>query len=302
MAPTDYLFHKSVLVDEVLEQLNLQPDGVYIDATFGSGGHTKAILQKEPTCHVIGMDWDKISLDTYAPLITQEFGDRFTPVWGNFATLYKTARKLRIDQVNGVLADFGTSQMQIKERAGFSFNIDSPLDMRMSISHYKETAADIVNHGSFEKLVYIFGTYGEERFARKITRAIIEARSTRKFKTTRDLAGLIEKIMPRNKSGIHPATKVFQGLRIHINHELEHIKSFLAGATTLLADEGRIACISFHSLEDRIVKQYFRDKAHEGVLEIITPKAIEASSEEIAQNPSSRSAKLRVAAKVAQKK
>jgi 16S rRNA (cytosine1402-N4)-methyltransferase len=302
MAPTDYFFHKSVLVNEVLEQLNIQPNGVYIDATFGSGGHSKAILRKEPTCQVIGIDWDKISLDTYAPLVTEEFGDRFIPVWGNFATLYKIARKLHLKEVDGILADFGTSQMQIKERAGFSFATDTPLDMRMSLSHYKETAADIINHASFDKLVYIFGTYGEERFASKIARAIIEARSAKKFKTTRDLAGLIERIIPRQKSGIHPATKVFQGLRIHINHELEHIQAFLAGATGLLADQGRIACISFHSLEDRIVKQFFREKAQEGILEVITPKAIEASPEEIAQNPSSRSAKLRVAAKAAQKK
>lgn len=298
MAQTSHFFHKSVLVDEVLHNLNVQPNGIYIDATFGSGGHTKAILNQEPTCRVIGIDWDKISLDTYGAMVTEEFGDRFIPIWGNFALLYKQIKKLKITQVDGVLADFGTSQMQIKERSGFSFNIDTPLDMRMSSSHYKETAADVVNYASYEKLVSIFQTYGDERFAGKIARAIIQDRSKKKFKTTRDLAGLIERIVPRKKSNIHPATKVFQALRIHVNHELEHIRAFLAGATSLLAPDGRLACISFHSLEDRLVKQFYRDKEHERILTVVTPKAIGPSEEEIAKNPSSRSAKLRVAAKI----
>lgn len=299
MVQTDHFFHKSVLVDEVLHGLNLQPNGIYVDATFGSGGHTQHILQQEPTCRVIGIDWDKISLDTYAPLITEQFGDRFIPVWGNFALLYKLIKKLNIAHVDGVLADFGTSQMQIKERPGFSFNTNSPLDMRMSSSHYRETAADIVNHASYEKLVSIFKTYGDERFAGKIARAIIADRSKKPFKTTRDLAGLIERIVPRKKSNIHPATQVFQALRIHVNHELEHIRALLAGATSVLAPEGRLVCISFHSLEDRLVKQFYKDKAHEGILEIITPKAIGPSEQEMDENPSSRSAKLRVAAKIA---
>lgn len=298
MVPTDTFFHASVLVDEVIESLNLKPNGIYIDATFGSGGHTKAILKAEPTCRVIGFDWDKISLETYGPLITEEFGDRFTPVWGNFAHLYKLIKKVGLKKVNGILADFGTSQMQIKERPGFSFTIDTPLDMRMSSSHYKETAADVVNHASYDKLVSIFKTYGDERNAGKIARAIIHDRKSKKFKTTRDLAGLIERIIPRKKSKIHPATKVFQALRIHVNQELEHIRSFLAGALNALVSEGRLVCISFHSLEDRLVKQFLRDKAQEHKLEIITPRAIEPSEQEVTQNPSSRSAKLRVAAKI----
>lgn len=292
---SDLFFHKSVLIEEVIFYLNLQPNGTYIDATFGSGGHTKAILQKEPTCTVIGIDWDKTSLDTYAPLVTQQFGDRFIPVWGNFAHLYKLIKKLDIKKVQGILADFGTSQMQIKERPGFSFTQNTPLDMRMSSSHYKETAADIVNSASYQKLVSIFKDYGEERFAGKIARAIIEDRTKKRFKTTRDLAGLIERIVPHKKSGMHPATRVFQALRIYVNQELDHIRSFLAGATDALAPEGRLVCISFHSLEDRLVKQFVRDKAHEGVLESLTPKGVVPTDEEVAENPSSRSARLRAA-------
>src|SRR3972149_3714333 len=146
----DLFFHKSVLVQEVLEYLDPRPNALYVDATFGSGGHTRAILEKQPGCTVIGVDWDAISLDTYAPLLQEEFGDRFIPVWGSFAHLYKLLKKQKITQVDGILADFGTSQMQILERPGFSFSQDSPLDMRMSSSHQRSTAAHVVNYAAEE--------------------------------------------------------------------------------------------------------------------------------------------------------
>jgi len=293
------LFHKSVLIEEVLAYLNPQPHKIYIDATFGSGGHTRAILEKEPTCHVIGIDWDRSSLDRYAPLITEKFGDRFTPVWGNFALLYKLLKKIDVRQVDGILADFGTSQMQIADQPGFSLYRDAPLDMRMSTAHYKTTAAELLNTASEEKLLRIFSELGEERFSRKIARAIVKERGHKRFKTTQQLANFIKGIVPyKREAKIHPATRVFQALRIYINQELDNIRSFLKGAIPPLAPQGRIVCISFHSLEDRLVKQFFIDQELAGKLEVLTKKVVIPTREEIVTNPSSRSAKLRAAVKI----
>lgn len=285
--------------NEVIELLNVKPRGVYVDATFGSGGHTRAILQKEPTCTVIALDWDQTSLDTYAPLLQEEFGKRFIPLFGSFAHLWRILKKESISKIDGVLADFGTSQMQIVERPGFSIYRDTPLDMRMSAAHFKTTAGDIINRASEEELMHIFFTYGEERYSRKIAQAIVHDRKTVPFKTTKQLASLIARIVPRNKkSNVHPATRVFQALRIQVNRELDNITDFLKQSLGLLSPDGRIVCISFHSLEDRIVKQFFKDKEHEGELKIITKKPLAASDEELARNPSSRSAKVRAAARI----
>ncbi len=292
-------FHKSVMVDEVVDLLKVQPHGTYVDATFGSGGHTRAILQKNSTCTVIGIDWDQDSLKRYAPLITEEFGNRFIPLFGSFAHIWRLFKKASIKQVDGILADFGTSQMQITERPGFSIYRDTPLDMRMSPAHQRITAAHIVNQASAEELAHIFFTYGEERYSRKIAQAIAHDRKQQRFTTTRQLAELIQRIVPRSKkSSIHPATRVFQALRIQVNNELDNIDSFLKQSLELLANEGRLVCISFHSLEDRLVKQFFKDKEHEGRLEIITKKPLVAAAKERAENPSSRSAKVRAAARI----
>lgn len=295
----ELLLHKSVLVDEVIFYMALKPSGVYVDATFGSGGHTRALLEKDPTIRVIGIDWDINSLNTYAPLIHQDFGDRFTPVFGNFAHIYKLLKKIGITAVDGILADFGTSQMQINERPGFSIYKDMPLDMRMSVSHQKTTAADIINTAPPTLLADIFYTYGEERFARKIAYAIVHDREKKPFVTTKDLADLIVRIVPWPKHiRIHPATRVFQALRIYVNQELEHITSFLKGVPELLAANGRLVCISFHSLEDRIVKQFLKEKEQDGTFEILTKKVVVPTNQEIEKNPSSRSAKLRAAARI----
>ena len=293
------LFHKSVLVEEVLTYLNPQPHKIYIDATFGSGGHTRAILEKEPTCRVIGIDWDRSSLDRYAPLIEEEFGDRFIPVWGNFALLYKLLKKIDLQQVDGILADFGTSQMQIADQPGFSLYTDAPLDMRMSAAHHKTTAAELLNTASEDKLLRIFSDLGEERFSRKIARAIVKERGRKRFKTTQQLADFIKGLVPyKREAKIHPATRVFQALRIYVNQELDNIRSFLKGALPPLAPQGRLVCISFHSLEDRLVKQFFIDQSLAGKLKILTKKVVVPSSQEVASNPSSRSAKLRAAFKI----
>lgn len=289
--------HKSVLVQEVIQYLNPQPGKVYVDATFGGGGHSRAILDYEPNCSVIGLDWDEASILQHAPALEEEYGDRLTMLWGNFANLHRLLKKEKINSVDGILADFGTSQFQIFERDGFSFRVDSPLDMRMSAAHYRLTAADVVNHFNEQALANIFFELGEERASRKIAHAIVEARKTTLFKTSGQLAQVIEKVIPfRGPRAIHPATKTFQALRIFVNKELENIKLFLPTAVGCLNAGGSIVCISFHSLEDRLVKNFFREKPHQ--LTTLTPKPVQATEEEIKQNPSSRSAKLRAATKI----
>jgi 16S rRNA (cytosine1402-N4)-methyltransferase len=297
---TNNTYHIPVLVNEVLEYLNPQPNRTYLDVTFGGGGHTTAILEKEPTCKVIAMDWDKQALEKNAPPLQEKYGHRFKTIWGNFAQISKLLKKEKIEKVDGILADFGTSQFQIFHQAGFSFQQDSPLDMRMSQAHHYFKASDIVNRFTPKELEKIFRELGEERYARKIAHAIAEHRKREKFRTTKQLADLIESIIPQHrmkyrKHKIHPATKVFQALRIVVNKELENIEQFLKHAIQFLNIKGIIVCISFHSLEDRIVKNFFKEKKDE--LLILTKKPITATEKEISSNPSSRSAKLRAAEK-----
>lgn len=298
---TELSFHKPVLVEEVLTYLNPKPGKTYLDVTFGTGGHTRAILESEPKCNVIAMDWDHVTLDKYGDLLQEEFGDRLRLVWGNFALLYKILRKEKIDKVDGILADFGTSQVQIAERPGLSLFEDAPLDMRMSPPHQTMTAENIISKSSEEKLREIFWQLGEEPHAREIARAIVSERGKSKsgIRTTLQLAAIIEKVVPRQRrSRIHPATRIFQALRIYVNHELTNIEAFLPVALDNLNPKGRLVCISFHSLEDRIVKTIFKEKEAEGVAQILTPKVVIATKEEISANPSSRSAKLRAAERI----
>lgn len=291
------MYHKTVLIDEVLSYLSPQPHKVYCDVTFGSGGHTKAILDSQSGCKVVALDWDATSIETYAPALEVIYGDRLHLLWGNFSNLYRIFKKAKIDKVDGILADFGTSQMHLKERDGFSFSQDSPLDMRMSPAHQQITAEYVVNKSSEEKLCELFWQLGQEPQAKKIVSAIIEARKQKKITTTRQLALIIEKVISSKfrSSKIHPATKVFQALRMYVNQELNNINGFLSSAMHVLKPGGLLLCISFHSLEDRLVKQFFKEKQDEGVLEIITKKVVVATPEEVAKNSSSRSAKLRVA-------
>lgn len=290
--------HKPVLVNEVLEYLDVQPHKTYLDVTFGAGGHTRAILEKEPTCNVIAMDWDAATLDVYGLPLQEEFGERITFIWGNFSLLYKLLKKHDIDHVDGILADFGTSQIQIAQTPGISMFRDTPLDMRLSAAHQQVTAADILNKSTEEKLAQIFFQLGEEPKGRQIARAIVAARSRTRFTTTGQLVDCIESVIPnRGRRTIHPATKVFQALRIYVNHELDNIQAFFPAAIKALNPGGRLVCISFHSLEDRLVKQYFADQQRQGILEVVTKKAATATDEELQENPSARSAKLRVAEK-----
>lgn len=297
MNKTTFTKHKSVLTREVLEYLNPEPEKLYVDATFGSGGHTRAILEAESACHVIAIDWDEHAIEEYAPALEEEFGERFTMLWGNFALLHKLLRKAKIKQIDGILADFGTSQFQIFKKEGFSFRIDTPLDMRMSPAHQRQTAADLVNSLRERDLAQIFLSYGEESFGKRIAQAIVQHRKKHRIATTKELADVVSSAIPRSKhpKTIHPATKVFQALRIKVNRELENIQSFLSAALNFLSPGGKIVCISFHSLEDRLVKNFFKDHVNE--LETLTPKPVGPSKEESEQNPSARSAKLRAARK-----
>lgn len=287
-------------MNEVLSYLAPKPGKTYIDVTFGGGGHTKAILDAEPTCKVIAFDWDKNAIQLNSPSLLEQYGDRFKIIWGNFSQLYNLLKKEHISQVDGILADFGTSQFQIHNSAGFSFRNNTPLDMRMSPAHQLTTAATILNQYPESKLVLIFQEYGQEPMSKRIAKAIIEKRKEKRFRTTGDLVELIESLINpvafKAKRGIHPATKVFQALRIEVNSELENIHSFLIAAMRALTPGGRLVCISFHSLEDRKVKNFLKDNQH--ILETLTNKPVVGTDEEIALNASARSAKLRAAVKI----
>lgn len=290
--------HITVLKNETVDALTLKPNGVYLDATLGGGGHTRELLSRDKTITVIAFDWDQDALEKTAEAIQRDYGDRFIPLWGNFAHCYRLLTKANIKKIDGVLADFGTSQNQIHERDGFSFQKRTLLDMRMSKSHHYFTAEYVINKFTEKHLSEIFFDYGQERHARKIARAIVEARTTKPLKYTDELADLITRVTPapatRSRRRIHPATRVFQALRIFINKELENIETFLKNIISFITPGGKIACISFHSLEDRIVKTSFKQNEQ---LEVITRKPIVPSDEESERNRSSRSAKLRVAEK-----
>lgn len=288
--------HKPVLMKEVLEYLNVKPHGVYVDVTLGGGGHTKMILDAEPTCKIVALDWDKSVVETTGKRLEEEYPGRFTAIWGNFSKITLLLKKHKIGKVDGILADFGTSQIQIGNTPGLSVYRDAFLDMRMSNSHFKETAYDVVNNYSEKNLADIIFHLGGERHSRAIARACVEQRKKRKIKTTQNLVDVvISALSITKKSKIHPATKTFQALRIYVNKELDNIKSFLKNSLPLLKEQGRLVCISFHSLEDGIVKHFFRDAARNNnpSVQILTKKVCTASEEELEENKSSRSAKLR---------
>lgn len=287
-------YHTSVLTREVITYLDPKPHKIYVDATFGGGGHSRAILTHEPTCKIIAIDWDKASHELNGHELESEFPGRIQLLWGNFAQITLLLKKAGVSSVDGILADFGTSQYQITEKEGFSFNVDSPLDMRMSPSHYKITAGEIVNKATEQEIADILFEFGEESAARRIARAIVTYRSERgPIRTTRELASIVTSIVKPFSRRIHPATKTFQALRIFVNNELQNIRSLLTQSVDLLADQGKLVCISFHSLEDRLVKQFL--KQHEEQFLIVTKKVVVAQPDELIQNPSSRSAKLRCA-------
>lgn len=290
---TAMTYHKPVLVAEVLAALQPRAGGTYVDGTVGGGGHAAAVLQAcAPTGKLIGLDWDEEALAASRERLSP-FGERAVVVAASYVELERVLMSAGVTTVDGVLFDLGVSSRQFDEPArGFSFQQDGPLDMRMS-RQLTTTAADILRTASAAELAEIFFRYGEERRARCIARAIDRARQRAPITTTGQLA----RLCGAQRGRIHPATRVFQALRIAVNRELENLQAGLAAAVRVLRPGGRVAVISFQSLEDRIVKHYFRDQAAAGVLRVITKKPVEAGADEIAQNPRARSAKLRVAEK-----
>jgi len=303
--------HIPVLLDETLEALAIKADGIYIDATFGRGGHSAAIVQRlGAQGRLIAIDRDAAAADCAAQLFASE--PRFHFVRAGFAELESIATQLAIaGRVAGVLLDLGVSSPQLDEaERGFSFMRDGPLDMRMD-QRESQTAADWLAQVSQEALRDVLRDYGEERFAGRIAGAIVKEREERPLLTTRDLTELVERAVPKREPGKHPATRTFQALRIFLNRELEQLEQALQQALAILAPGGRLAVISFHSLEDRMVKRFMRHQATADHLPKRLPiqhlalhapmrligKAIAPGAAELARNPRARSAHLRVAEK-----
>lgn len=277
--------HISVLRKELVDGLGIRDDGHYLDVTLGGGGHTELILKRSPLCQVTSVDRDAMAIEAASERL-KEFGDRLKIVRSNFADFEPFEQKF-----DGIIADLGVSSAQFDQSdRGFSFRMDAPLDMRMD-QRQALTAADIVNTYDEKSLADIFYEYGEERLARKIAKKIVAQRPIR---TTKELENIIfYTYHPKARKGrIHPATKVFQALRIEVNSELDSLKTLLKRVPNWLNPGGKIGIISFHSLEDRIVKNTF--KGHD-LLRVITKKPIMATETETQNNPRARSAKLRFA-------
>ncbi|MCI2429971.1 16S rRNA (cytosine(1402)-N(4))-methyltransferase RsmH [Candidatus Acetothermia bacterium] len=288
--------HQPVLLREVLEALQVKSDGIYLDGTVGSAGHARAIAAQLEGGLLIGLDCDPEALER-ARAALAEYGERVRLIQANFARLDIVSDGLQIERVDGILLDLGVSLTQLDSaERGLSFRLAGPLDMRLDPT-LDTTAADLVNSLSEGELVKLFNDYGEERYASRIARNILQERRKRPIETTTDLVSIIERSVParvRYRGRIHPATRVFQALRIAVNHELENLQRALEIGFARLRPNGRFVVISFHSLEDRIVKRYFKSlRENARVWGPITP-----SAEERAQNPRARSAKLRAACKL----
>jgi len=280
--------HVPVMLGECLEYLAVRPEGIYLDATAGLGGHSGAIAKRLTTGFVIANDRDAESLEL-AKLNTSQWADRIRFHHGAFSELRSALDGLGIEQVDGLLADLGVSRYQLTEpERGFSLMADGPLDMRQDRSQ-ELTAAEIVNFTPEKELADLIYQFGEERRSRRISRAIVRARP---IHTTQRLSHVIEEAVPRT-SRIHPATQTFQALRIVVNDEQGELDQLLAAAPGLVRSGGRIVVLSFMSLEDRKVKQCFQALARAGRASILTKHVVRPSSEETANNPPSRSAKLR---------
>jgi len=288
------VIHTPVLVKEVIKYLRIRPEGVYVDATVGTGGHAKFILEKLKTGLFVGIDRDKYQLDiTRNYLKAYKKKARFFQ--SNYTSLKELLKKLQIKFIDGILFDFGISSIQLETPSrGFSFQSDGPLDMRMGTTGKNTiTAGDIINTYSRENLAEIFYKYGEEKYSRRIASGIVDYRSSKKIESTEELNRIIISAIPNNFYSVNISARIFQSLRIAVNDELDNISAGLNKAVGVLSKGGRIVAISFHSLEDRIVKNFFRNKKPE--LKILTAKPIVPAEEEIEKNPRSRSAKLRSA-------
>ncbi|MEE8131438.1 MAG: 16S rRNA (cytosine(1402)-N(4))-methyltransferase RsmH [Candidatus Paceibacterota bacterium] len=315
--------HIPVLLNETIEILNPQPGEFFIDGTIGNGGHAVKIFEKiMPNGRLLGVDLDKNNLEIAREKILTETKNQklkaknLILVHGNYADLPEILKKEKLGKADGLILDLGFSSEQLESGKGFSFQKDELLDMRYNtrtivdytrtnteksqresaLSPYESvsmTAAEVINTFSEKDLADIIYEYGEERYSRKIAKKIIEQRKRKLIKTTFDLVEIIKKSVPRSyeRGRIHPATRTFQALRIYVNHELENLEKLLKNLDKIL--KGRAVIISFHSLEDRLVKNCFKELKKEKKAEILTKKPIRATKEEIEQNPRSRSAKMR---------
>lgn len=299
--------HIPVLVNKVVEFLNPKENHIYVDATLGCGGYTCKIFEKCPNCKIIGIDLDAQALEFCKNNLNDYIQQGKLIIFNeNFTNLKKILNQLNIAKINGIVFDFGLSMLQIKSGRGFSFN-DQNLDMRINPNFSKFTAEYIVNNFSEEKLVEIFKKYGEEKQSKAIARKIVEYRKFKRITQATELKEIVSSIIRKNKKKFflsnktsmeiryNPATKIFQALRIFINNELENIEIALDEAIDVLDKNSRILAVSYHSLEDRIVKHKFKNRKD---CKIITKKPITADEQEVRNNPSARSAKLRVAEKI----
>ena len=308
---TAALSHQTVLLREAVEALTIKPAGVYVDGTFGRGGHSRAILEQlGPNGRLIAFD-----RDPQAIAAAQSMNDsRLTIVHRAFGDLAPVLAEVGVSAVDGVLLDVGVSSPQIDDgERGFSFRFDAPLDMRMDTTQ-GETAAEFLATAGIKDITEVIRSYGEERFAFQIAKKIVATRSERPLTTTGQLAALVRETVRTREPGQDAATRTFQALRIHVNQELEQLKEALPQAVKLLSPGGRLVVISFHSLEDRLVKRFLRDQASGDQLPKNLPlrsvdlpeprlrlvgKAVRAGAEEIAANPRARSAVMRVAERTA---
>jgi 16S rRNA (cytosine1402-N4)-methyltransferase len=307
--------HVSVLPREILELLDADRGGIFVDATLGLGGHSELILKASHENSVIALDQDTEAI-SLAKQRLEQFGSRFTVEHSNFSDINTVLASLDVTKVDGIVADLGVSSLQIdSESRGFSFRFDAPLDMRMDASSDLPTAAELLANLDEKEIADIIYRYGEERLSRRIARRIVAKRDAGEpVETTRQLVELVERSVPRGpKDKIHPATRTFQALRIAVNRETEILERFVIDSIDLLKTDGRLAIITFHSLEDRIIKQTFQRMSGKcfcppripqcvcgarKAVEILTRKPITPGFDEIEANPRSRSAKLRVVRKL----
>ncbi len=301
--------HYTVMKNEAVDALNCQDGLIYVDCTLGGGGHSELILKRiQPNGRLISFDVDQDAIDA----ATERLKDykNLTIVKNSYTNIKQVFKELGIEKITGgILFDLGASYHQLtKQERGFSFSKEAPLDMRFNMDS-DFSAYDVVNNYKEDELVKIFSEYGEERFSKRIAKAIVQKRQAKPIQTTTELADIIVDATPKIKSSIHPATRVFQAIRIEVNHELQNVKNTLTDVLDLLDFNAIISVISFHSLEDRVVKQvfkYYSTRCHceknqmicncpPPILELVNKKPIMATEQEIKENPPSRSAKLRVA-------
>jgi 16S rRNA (cytosine1402-N4)-methyltransferase len=293
--PEPWHAHVPVLWREAIQFLNVQPDGFYIDATLGAGGHAEEVLRRLQKGKLLGIDRDPAALAAARERL-KSFGEKLIAMHGNFAQIDGLHAASGLPPADGLLADLGMSSLQLEDTSrGFSFNAPGPLDMRMDPTT-GATAADLVNRMSERELADLIFKLGEERHSRRIARAIVKGRP---YRLATELAQVVTRAIPSRTAlhHIHPATRTFQALRLAVNRELECLESLLAQALGVLKPGGRVVILSFHSLEDRMVKRAFQAWQHQGQAQILTRKVVRPTEEEVRTNPRSRSAKLRAVEK-----